>query len=97
MNNADYYHNVDFQEKVKFYVIKAAIAIMAEAASVDHHTERVAYAVKVLNDTSSIPMYSLGVSVNATVKAHIDAGTSYDSDLEFVVNSLFTAYAGGAA
>ena len=96
MINASYYLNEDFQAKVNYYVTKAAIAIMAEANTVDFHAERVAYAKKVLNNLYSLDAYALGVSVNPTVKSKIDAGTDYDDDLEFVVNSLFTAYAGGA-
>ena len=94
--NADYYKNGDFQNKVRFYMVKAAVAVMAEANTVEHHGLRVAYATKVLNGTASGGAYSLGVSVNPTIKAHIDAGTEYDGDLEFTINSLFTAYAGGS-
>ena len=94
MINANYYLDQDFQDKVKFYVVKAAIAVMAEAGTVEGHTERVAFAEKVLAGAASMAMYALGVSTNATIKTKIDAGTDYDSDLEFVVNSLFDAYAG---
>ena len=96
MQNANYYLDADFQDKIRFYVTKAAIAVMAEAQDYAHHAERVAYAKKVLNNLYSLDAYALGVSVNPTVKSKIDAGTDYDDDLEFVVNSLFTAYAGGA-
>jgi len=97
MDNANYYLDTDFQAKVKFLMVKAAIAVMAEVNTVDHHDKRVIYAEKILNDFVSVSNYSLGVSTNATIKAAIDAGTDYDDDLEYVVNSLFTAYAGGAA
>ncbi|MEA1877352.1 MAG: hypothetical protein U9N86_10850 [Bacteroidota bacterium] len=96
MDNANYYLDSDFQDKVKFYMVKAAIAVMAELNTTDFHAERVAFAGKVLNNTASLDAYALGVSVNSTIKSKIDAGTDYDSDLEFVVNSLFTAYSGGA-
>jgi len=94
--NADYYKDLDFEDKVRFYMVMAAIAIMAEADTVAHHAKRVIYSNKVLNGTASVGAYALGVSVNPTIKAHIVAGASYDGDLEFTVNSLFTAYAGGA-
>jgi len=94
MENANYYLDHDFQDKVKFYVVKAAVAVMSEAESTDNHAARVVFAGKVLAGTSSMAMYALGVSTNATVKGKIDAGTDYDSDLEFVVNGLFNAYAG---
>ena len=96
MQNANYFKDTSFKEKVHFYMVKAAIAVMAEAATVDFHEKRVDLAIRILRGSFSIEAYALGVMTNTTVKGHIDAGTSYDNDLEFVVNSLFTAYAGGA-
>ena len=96
MQNANYYLDQDFQDKVHYYMVKAAIAVMTEAAIVGEHELRAAYATKVLNNLVSVAAYALGVSTNVTIKAKIDAGEDYDGDLEFVVNSLFTAFAGGA-
>ena len=97
MINANYYLDQDFQDKIRFFMVKAAISVMAEINTTDFHTERAAYAIKILSGTASVDAYALGVSANDTVKAKIDAETDYDSDLEFVVNSLFTAYAGGTS
>ena len=96
MQNINYYKDTNFQEKIQFYLIKAAIAIMTEEAVVEHHVKRVAFASRILHGGFRIDSFAIGVMTNVTVKTHIDAGTSYDDDLEFVVNSLFTAYAGGA-
>lgn len=96
MQNASYYKDQAFREKVLFYLVKAAIAVMAEDASVDYHAQRVDFARQVLCNGASLDMYSLGVLANPTIKGKVDAGESYNSDLEFVVNSLFTAYAGGS-
>ena len=86
--------------RVKFYMQKSAIAVMAELGSVANHTERVAYAKKVLDGTASIVEYSFGVVTNSTVLAAIsdslDDNGVIDADLEFTVNSLFNAYAGVA-
>ena len=96
MQNANYYKDTGFKEKVHYYMVKAAVAVMAEEATTDHHVKRVDLANIILRGSYSVESYALGVMTNTTVKAHIDAGTSYDSDLEFVVNSLFNAYAGAA-
>ena len=97
MYNLKYYTDETFKDKTKFYLIKAAIAVMNEAGTVEHHAKRVQFAHRVLTGGFQIENYTLGITTNPTIKAHIDGGTSYDSDLEFVVNSLFTAYSGGAA
>ena len=95
MINANYYLNQDFQDKISFYMTKAAIAVMAELDTTANHVNRVAYAEDILAADVSINAYAQGVSTNATIKTKIDNEEDYDSDLEFVVNSLFDAYAGG--
>jgi len=95
MDNVDYYKNEEFRDKITFYLVKASIAVMAEASTTEHHIKRVDFAQQILHTGFVLEAYFIGVMTNATIKAHIDAGTSYDSDLEFVVNSLFTAFAGG--
>ena len=92
--------NAEFQQRVAFYVQKAAIAVMAEAAGTANHTERVVYANKVLEGTANMAEYTLGVCTNATVFAALnpdaeDRGIS-DGDLEFTVNTMFNAFAGVA-
>ena len=95
-NHADYYKDSTFQDKVRYYMVKGAVAIMAEANTVEHHEKRVIYCGKILNGTASIDAFCLGVTTNPAIKAHIDAYTDYDGDLEYTVNSLFDAFAGGA-
>ena len=92
MENANYYLDQDYQDKVRYFLVKAAIAVMAEDGATDNHAARVLFAQKCLAGTASVASYALGVSTNATIKGKIDAGTDYDSDLEFVVNSMFDAY-----
>ncbi len=96
LENSKYYKSKLIQYKVHYYMVKAAVSVMAEAADTAKHAERVVFAKTILAGSASVPLYALGVTTNATVKGHIDAGTSYDDLLEFTVNSLFTAYAGGA-
>lgn len=79
---------------VKYYTIKAAVAIMAEDAGTESHAERVVYANMVLSGAASVDEYAIAVATNSTVLGKILADQPYDSDLEFVVNSLFNAFAG---
>lgn len=96
MQNSNCYKDTIFQEKVNYYMVKAAIAVMAEEATVEHHEKRVDLASRILRGSFSVETYALGVTTNETIKGKIDSGQGYDDDLEFTVNSLFTAYAGGA-
>ena len=96
MQNANYYKDTGFKEKVHYYMVKASIAIMNEAAETEHHVKRVDLANRILRGSFPVESYGLGVMTNTTIKGHIDAGTSYESDVEFVVNSLFNAYSGAS-
>ena len=85
--------------RVKFFVTKAATAVMAEDAQTASHAERVVFAKTVLDGTYSASNYSLACLANSTIQAAGDAGASplfgiVDGDLEFTVNSLFNAMAG---
>lgn len=90
----NYYNNKEFAGKVKSEMQAAAISIMAEAAETAGHTERIAYAKKILDGTASVKEFAIGVLTNATIKAHVIAGTDYTSDLAFTVSSMFNAFAG---
>lgn len=94
LSNTDYYKDATFQSKIKYLMQKAAIAVMAEAANTVEHTKRVAYASEILDGHASVQEFSLGVTTNSTIKTAIDASADFNNDLEFVVNSLFNAFAG---
>ena len=83
-----------FQNKVKLLMQKASIAIIGESGSTAGHDERVTYAKKVLEGTASVYEFAVGVVTNTTIAGKIDSGTDYDSDLEFVVSSMFNDFAG---
>ena len=89
-----YQKNKEFAGKVKHEMQLAAIAIMAEAAETANHADRILYAKKILDGEASITEFCIGVLTNSTVKAHVIAGTDYTSDLAFVVQSMFNAFAG---
>lgn len=90
------------QARVKALMQKAAIAVMNEAGSTAGHTQRVAFAGLVLNGQASVLQYTIGVLTNSTIMAEADTngvtgGNSIpDNDLEFAVNSAYSAYAGYA-
>ncbi len=87
--------NGGFQDRVRFFAVKAAVAVMSEAAVTASHAERVAYAKKILAGELDLLDLSIAVVTNAAVlAAGFDAP---DGDLEFTVNSLFNAFAGVAA
>lgn len=73
---------------------KAAIAILGEEGSTAGHAERVVYAKEILAGTASVYEFAVGVVTNSTIAGKIDAETDYDSDLEFVVNSMINDFAG---
>ena len=84
--------NADFQNRVKYFLQKASIAVMAEAVITVGHTLRLVYAGKVLAGTASESEATIAVLTNGTIAT---AGfNATDNDLEFVVNSLFNALAG---
>lgn len=98
-------NNGTFQQRVKYYMQRAAIAVMAEAPEHANHADRVAYARRVLDVTGSTGMaasiaeYAIAVVTNSTIAATIAANplnqaAISDNDLEFTVNSMFDAFAG---
>lgn len=86
--------NGAFQDRVRYFLVKAAVAVMAEAGNTAGHALRVTYANAVLAGSAPITPVSVAVTTNATVAAAGFAAT--DGDLEFVVNSLFSALSGVA-
>lgn len=90
--------NRDFQKKIYVWLHKAAIAVLGEGTgtyNVKNHEKRVIYARKVLDGTAPILEACLAcIASNATLQSKIDSSTNYDSDLEFIVNSVFSDLAG---
>jgi len=73
--------------------VKASWDILNESADTDGHTERLAWAEKILDDSSAdlTPEYNRFLS-NTTIQAN---GTdSTDNDIQFVVNSFVNTWAG---
>ena len=94
---ANYWHfhrDDEFQNKVKYEMQKAAIAVMSESAATTGHADRVVFAKKILAGEANVKEFCIGVLTNATIKGHVDADTDYTSDLAFTVSSMFNAFAG---
>ena len=82
------------QDRVKYYMQKAAVAIIGEDASTEHHADRKTYSDAVLSGAASVYEMAVAVTTNSTVAAEITAGTVTDSSLEYTVNSLIDDMAG---
>ncbi len=85
-----------FKRRVKYFMQKAAAAVLAEAGSVSGHDLRAAYANKVLVGSASELEMAMTVVTNSTIAA-AGAFLSPDSDIEFAVNSFWDAFAGVTA
>jgi len=88
-----------FQARVYYFMQKAAIAVSSEDQVTTNHALRVAFATKILGGTALVKTYSVGVVTNATIASTANALASpdfgiLDSDIEFVVNSLYDAFSG---
>lgn len=90
-----------FQHRVQFFLTKAAVAVMAEANTTPGHAARLTYAGKVLDGIAAILPVAVAAVTNSTIQSEANIGTPADGgyaisdgDLEFTVNSLFSALAG---
>lgn len=87
-----------FKDRVNFYVIKAASAVMIEDVGTASHAARVEFAVKVFSAAYNVNQYVFAVltSVAALSKLSDVAGHNgvSDAELEPIVNSFYNAFAG---
>jgi len=82
-----------FQVRVRYFLIKAAIAVMSELGTTTNHAERLIYARKVMDGSANLAIAAIAVATNATVSTTLAADNEpTDNDLEFTVNSMFTAF-----
>jgi hypothetical protein len=86
--------DADFQNRVKYFFQKAAIAVMAEDPGTTNHDERADFAGAVLGGDMDVLELAIAVATNATIAANIVATIeSTDNDVEFTVNSMYNAFA----
>lgn len=81
--------NKEFIHRVQQAAVKAALAIMAEADETPAHTERCALAQRVLHDPQAAARLLAYGMATATLSLE-----SSDSDLEWMIASIWNAYAG---
>jgi hypothetical protein len=84
-----------FQDRCRYFYAKYAVAVMAEADTVENHEQRVDFAGQVLSGSFPDRELAIAVATNATIGATIDgSGTPTDSDIEYVVNNeTYNAFA----
>lgn len=82
----------DIRNRVKFFIIKAGVAIVNEPPSTDLHSERLALAREVLRDSNKhLSTFVEQLPQNPTILAKISLDGAIDSEIEFVVNSVWDA------
>jgi len=83
------------QQRIKYFMQKAATAIIGEEGTTAGHAERVAFSSKILGGSASVLEYTIAVTTNQTIAAAINAATEpSDNDIEFTVNSMINDFAG---
>jgi len=83
----------NFQAKVRYEYVKAALAVSFEADTVDCYAERQALCGRILHGKISTYQLAMGVAANQAIADHIAAGTDYDATIAGAVSANFTAYA----
>ena len=83
--------------RIEYFVIKAAVAVMAEDVGTANHANRFAYAKKILLGTENFSRWVVAVLTNSTIAAAADPVSASLSDVEFTVNSMFNAFANSSA
>lgn len=79
-----------FQQRILVAMDTAATNVQAEATSTPNHTNRADYATKVLNAPRLyLEPFCFAVVTNVAITA-----ASLDSDIQFAVNSLWSAMSG---
>jgi hypothetical protein len=88
-----------FQRRVQYAVSVAAIAVYNEDSATTGHVARKAFASQVIGGNLNINQVAFLVLTNSTIAAEATmTGTPGanipDSDIQFAVNSLWSAFAG---
>ena len=84
--------NPGFRSRVEMALVAAAVAVMTESVATPGHTERAAYATRVLD----APATMSGPAAIAVATGFLDL-TASDGDVEFTVQSMLNALAGYSA
>lgn len=86
----------DVQQRCRYAFTKAAIAVMTEDVGTADHAARVLYAKDCLLGTADLMAQAYAILSNATIATAVNAqpngSTITDSDIDFQVGSVFTAF-----
>ena len=83
------------KDRIKYFMQKTATSIIGETSATAGHTERKAYADKVLSGEADIYQMMIAVVTNSTISSTISSGgIPSDNDIEFTVNSLWDDFSG---
>lgn len=83
-----------YQAQIQYFFTKAAIAVMAESAETANHRNRIRFASAILRGQINEQQLRIAVLTNATIAATVnDAKKPIEGDIEFMVNSVFDAFA----
>jgi hypothetical protein len=85
--------NATFQQRVRVAMWRAATDVLNEADSVDAHKTRMLLARKLMTDAVQTPprLFVIVLLQNPTI--FTGGAASSDNDLQFAVNTFFTAFA----
>lgn len=78
--------------RTRYFITKAAIAVVNENPATAKHAERLLLAERILEDGQQMArLFAVPLMTNATLAAASDFSAIVDGDLEFVVNSIYDA------
>ena len=83
----------DLQDKLRYYLVAAAIAVMNESDTTPNHANRLAYARTILRGQENIQQVAMAFVANTTIAGKIETGEDYDSDIAYVISTIFDAFA----
>ena len=93
------YESDNFQKRCRLRFMTAAIAVANESSTVTNHTQRLAFAGALFNNTVGLEMLSMVVLASSINRANClanpaaDGGNILDSDIDNQVTSTFTGIA----
>lgn len=91
--------DANFQARVGFAMMTAAVNVYAEATNTTGHPQRRALALQVFTGAFGVGTMCIAVLTNATIAAEAVLATTPgfaipDGDIQFAVNSLWNDFAG---
>lgn len=85
--------DINFNDRIRFFLVKAAIAILNEDPATANHDARIVLSIKILSfSIIDVSPFVYAVLTNPTIFALDDPTTAPDNDVEFIVNSIIDAF-----